>query len=137
MAYWLKCWPAIGRLQVRAPLGAVFLLPWAYSGAPLKWEGVCHCILWRGCNAIGLGELVNISNLCHSSFLISHICRKTVWNILPRSRWPSVCLKTFLFHVICFSLGCNLDDKFCFTLALLFCFCSWRILGFTQTIFLC
>ena len=24
MAYWFKCWPAIGRLQVRAPLSAGF-----------------------------------------------------------------------------------------------------------------
>ena len=86
-----KCWPAIKRLQVRAPLGTGFFHPWAYSAPPSKWGGVCHLILRRGCNAVSPRELVNISNLCYSTFLVSHIwwntCRKKIlsWVLLQKT----------------------------------------------------
>ena len=55
VAYWLKCWLAIERLQVRAPLGAGFFSPVSILSSTLKM---------RRCSSlhhVGPGELVNIS----------------------------------------------------------------------------
>ena len=71
VACWLKWWSAIERLQVRTTLGTSFFYPWVYS--PSKWGDVHHHILLSGCQAVSPEELVNISNLCYSSFLVQHI----------------------------------------------------------------
>ena len=51
-----------------------------------KWEGVYHRILRRGCKAVGPGELVNISNLCYSSFLVKPYLVKTLVKKLKKKQ---------------------------------------------------
>ena len=77
VAYWLKCWPAIGRLQVRTPLGAGFFHPWIYSAPPSKWGGVCYCILRRECKVVGPSWLATCASPALSLVTFGkNTCRK-------------------------------------------------------------
>ena len=50
VAYWLKCWPAIERLQVQSPLGGAvdFFSPMSILSSILKMRRCSLPILWRG-----------------------------------------------------------------------------------------
>ena len=62
------------KVACSSPTSTGFFRLWGY---PEIWGGVYHRFLQRGCKAIGPGELVNISNLRYSSFLIKpHLIKK-------------------------------------------------------------
>ena len=64
MACWLKCWTAIKRLQVQAPLGTDFFLPMSILSSTLENEEVLITASFRG----------DVKPLAQGSWLILAIC---------------------------------------------------------------